>query len=363
MNFMQFGRYGKYGEQRYRQQFEKQFDFLNFNKEITMTHGSGNFIIAFDPSYISKSGKKTYGLDQFWSGVAGATKLGLEIGGIAAVDIENNTALHLEAIQTPTHKDLSDKGMTLLDWYANSLIQRTETLTSISKYLVADAYFSKKPFVDNMIDKAGLHVISRLRKDADLSYFYTGKPTGKKGCPKTYDGKINLKDIDKKRFKCIEDNDDATIYSLIVHGKALKRKIKLVYVKLKKKGNHLLYFSTDIELDALTILDYYKKRFQIEFLYRDGKQHSGLNDCQARSENKLHFHFNASLTAVNLAKAEHWLSVPKQERGAFSMADIKTMYHNILLIERFIKLFAIPAYRLINKEKIRELINFGKISA
>ncbi len=363
MNFMQFGRYGKYGEQRYRQQFEKQFDFLTFNKEITMTHGSGNFIIAFDPSYISKSGKKTYGLDRFWSGVAGATKLGLEIGGIAAVDIKNNTALHLEAIQTPTHKELSDKGMTLLDWYADSLIRRKETLTSISKYLVADAYFSKKPFVDNMIDKAGLQVISRLRKDADLSYFYTGKPIRRKGYPKTYDGKINLKDIDKSRFKCIEDNDDATIYSSIVYAKAMKRKIKLVYVKLKKKGTHLLYFSTDTELDALTILDYYKKRFQIEFLYRDGKQHSGLNDCQARSENKLHFHFNASLTAVNLAKAEHWLAVPKQERGAFSMADIKTMYHNILLLERFIKLFAIPAYKLINNKNIKELINFGKIAA
>ena len=35
MNFLQFGRYGKFGEQRYRQQFEKQFDFLSFNKEIT----------------------------------------------------------------------------------------------------------------------------------------------------------------------------------------------------------------------------------------------------------------------------------------------------------------------------------------
>jgi len=77
MNFLQFGRYGKFGEQRYRQQFEKQFDFLSFNKEITLSHGSGNFVIAFDPSYISKSGKKTYGFDKFWSGVAGQAKLGL----------------------------------------------------------------------------------------------------------------------------------------------------------------------------------------------------------------------------------------------------------------------------------------------
>ena len=49
MNFLQFGRYGKYGEQRYRQQFEKQFDFLSFNKEITLAHGSGNFQQFRDP--------------------------------------------------------------------------------------------------------------------------------------------------------------------------------------------------------------------------------------------------------------------------------------------------------------------------
>ncbi len=66
------------------------------------------------------------------------------------------------------------------------------------------------------------------------------------------------------------------------------------------------------------ILEYYRTRFQIEFIYRDAKQFTGLNDCQARSEIKLHFHFNASLTAINLAKITHWISIPKQERKAFS---------------------------------------------
>jgi len=39
--------------------FEKPFDFLTFNKELTLQHGSGRYAIAFDPSYISKSSKKT----------------------------------------------------------------------------------------------------------------------------------------------------------------------------------------------------------------------------------------------------------------------------------------------------------------
>jgi hypothetical protein len=39
INFSQLERYGEYTEQRYRQQFEKPFDFLTFNKELTLSHG------------------------------------------------------------------------------------------------------------------------------------------------------------------------------------------------------------------------------------------------------------------------------------------------------------------------------------
>ena len=57
---------------------------------------------------------------------------------------------------------------------------------------------------------------------------------------------------------------------------------------------------------------YYRSRFQIEFLYHDAKQYTDLNHCQARSENKLDFHFNVSLTVVNLAKY-NWLSTKSGE--------------------------------------------------
>ncbi len=48
---------------------------------------------------------------------------------------------------------------------------------------------------------------------------------------------------------------------------------------------------------------------------------AGLEDCQVKSENKLHFHLNASLTTVSLAKALHYLNIPKEERDSFSMTD------------------------------------------
>ncbi|MFV0269005.1 MAG: hypothetical protein ACK5HT_17905, partial [Draconibacterium sp.] len=78
---------------------------------------------------------------------------------------------------------------------------------------------------------------------------------------------------------------------------------------------------------------------------------------------KLDFHFNAALTAINIAKVEHWLSQPAQERKPFSMADLKTVNHNRLLLKRFIYLFGINAYSAKNLKHINELIHYGTIAA
>lgn len=360
INFLQLGRYGKYKEQRYRQQFEKSFDFLTFNKELTLSQGSGRYVIAFDPSYISKSGKKTPGLSWYWSGCANQAKWGLEIGGLAAIDIDNHTAFHLEAVQT-----LNTDEQTLTDWYARVISDRKETLMGISKYLVADAWFSKKPFIDQIV-ALEMHLISRLRDDADLKYLHRGPITGKKGRPRKYDGKIIIKDINKEYFTFISEDEESSVYAAEVYSKSLKRSIMLVHVTYPKangKDARKLYFSTDVSMDPSEVLLYYHSRFQIEFLYRDGKQHTGLNDSQARSENKLHFQFNASLTSINIAKAIHWLSIPKEERGAFSMSDIKTMNHNTLLLKRFIDVFGIRPYSTKNQNYVKELILYGTMAA
>jgi hypothetical protein len=362
VNFLQLGRFGNFKEQRYRQQFEKPFPWLDFNKELALSHGGSRFVIAFDPSYINKSGKKTPGLGWYWSGCAGQAKWGLEIGGLAAIDLDNHTAFHLEAVQTL----IGDKQATsLTDWYANVIKERKETLGSISKYLVADAWFSKKPFVDQIMAME-MHLISRLRDDADLKYLYLCPPTGKRGRPSKYAGKVITENIDTNYFELIEQNQEATVYSAIVYSKALKRNIRLVHVTYTSDKGKLirkLYFSTDTQMAALEILDCYQSRFQIEFLYRDAKQYTGLNDSQARSENKLNFHFNAALTAINIAKVEHWLSQPKEVRKPFSMADIKTMNYNRLLLQRFIDVFGVNAYSAKNRNHVNELIYYGTIAA
>jgi len=216
LNFLQFERFGKYGEQAYRNQFEENFSFLEFNKIMVKEHASDNLAIAFDPSYISKSGKKTPGVGYFWSGMAGQAKWGLEIGGLAAVDIDNHTAFHLDAVQTIYLAE----NETLPEYYAKVILERKEALQEVSKILLADAYFSKRTFVDPLV-MDGFTLISRLRNDADLKYLYNGAQKKGKGRPRKHDGKINIQELDENKIPKVSEVENEKIYSGIVFSKSL----------------------------------------------------------------------------------------------------------------------------------------------
>jgi len=45
------------------------------------------------------------------------------------------------------------------------------------------------------------------------------------------------------------------------------------------------------------------------------------------------------------------------------MANIKTMYHNTLLLNRFFEVFAVSPSSIKNPNDVKELINFGIIAA
>ena len=361
INFLQLARYGKRCEQHYRAQFGKKFEFLAFNSAIVQTHCSENKVIAFDPSYIPKSGKKTAGTGYFWSGCSSRALWGLEIGGIAVIDIDNHTALHLEAVQT-----IGKINQTLLDFYAQTLIKRKKELQKISKIIVVDAYFSKAPFVD-ALTKEGFDVVCRFRDDVRLQYIIEPVKTGKTGRPTTNGGPVDVKNLDMKHLTLIEqDNENVQVFTGVVKAVALKKRVKVCIVRNlenQKVKDTKIFFSTKLDEDGMNIWTIFRHRFQIEFLYRDAKQHTGLNNCQARDENKLHFHFNTSLTAVNLAKVTHWFSIPKEKRQAFSMRDIKVMNHNALLLERFFDMYGINPNILKNKKNVKELLYYGTNAA
>src|SRR5690606_33826251 len=93
-------RWGELGEDTYRHNFGRSFDWLAFNVVLAKETLSAHVALAFDPCFIPKSGKHTPGIGYFYSGCAGREQRGLEFSGIAAIDLAQKTALHLEAVQT-----------------------------------------------------------------------------------------------------------------------------------------------------------------------------------------------------------------------------------------------------------------------
>ena len=359
INFLQMSRYSYSCEQRFRLNFAKSFDWLSFNLSLSPQILTGERkAIAIDPSYISKSGKSTPWTGYFWSGSAGTSKRGLEILGVGLIDIDNKDCLSLEAVQTPDTKTLEKSGLTLTDWYLFALDGIKEKLLPVTQYVVADAYFSKKTFSNGLL-RQGFHLISRFRDDAVLKYPTLEKPTGKKGRPKLFDGKIDFRNLKEERFEELDISiDNGKLYSIVAYSNSLKQSVRLVVWISENRKTRKLYFSTDTAMSGKDVIEYYRTRFQIEFCFRDAKQFTGLNHSQARSTAKLRFNFNASLTSVNVAK------VMAKERGIpFSMASLKTMIHNEYLLQRFICVSGIKPNKRLNDKLFKELVEFAAIAA
>ena len=366
INFLQLARHTQqYGESTCRLQFEQQVDFQAINQEYIQQMSSGHLLLAFDLTYLPKSGKATSGVGKYWSGSAQMSMWGLEAGLLSVIDIDHHTAFHLDAIQTPAKAEREAKQIDLADHYTQAILWSCPGIQQLSSYLALDAYFAKKEIITRL--QAHLHVISRLRSDANCAYLYQGPPSSGKGAPRKYAGKINWQSPDLTYFTLHYQDDTLRLYDAKVYCRFLKQTIRIAFCQylneLGQVSHYKILFSTDLNLPAFMILKYYQARFQQEFLIRDAKQFTGLKDCQARSINKLEYHWNLALTALNVAKAEHWLSKPKDQRGPFSMSSIKTLYHNHLLIEQLFDNLPESVQLMKNEPNIKQLYQFGVIAA
>ncbi|PSL17226.1 transposase [Chitinophaga ginsengisoli] len=347
---LNLSRFGNYCEKSIRLHMEQQFDFISFNKQLIKHSCHKELIAAFDPTYISKSGNHTPGLGKWWSGSENRAKKGLELGCLAIVDVAAGTAMPLKGVQTPGRKVLKEKNWTSMDHYIDVVKSQLPALMDMVKYLTVDGYFMKKDFI-NPIVKSGLHVITKMRPDANLRYLYTGPRKKGRGRPKLYDDKVNCSTIDKRRIREFQIDNDAIYYSGVVYSIGLQKKVRIVYIEHRITGKYEILLSTDTTLCPESILKYYRLRFQIEFLIRDAKQFAGLEDCQARSANKLDFHFNMALTTVAIAKATTWLNLPQLCRGPFSMRNVKVAYYNKFMTDRIFSTLGLD----LNCKKIKRL--------
>ncbi len=363
-NFLQFSRYGDMNEKSYRSNFESEFDWSKFNGEFISINCSDELIIGFDPSFIPKSGKKTPDIGYFYSGCKGNYERGLEIGCFSVIDVKQNTAYHYKAMQTKNEKS-SDKENTLVDQYIDFLANEASGLRKISRVLVADAYFSKNKYV-TAVSKKGFEFISRLRDDANLRYVYYGPKTGR-GRPKKYDGKVDTNKIDRRRLKCEYQDEQMILHSGIVYSMSLESLIKVAFVEyLDKNGlakGSTIYFSTNLNRQGIKLVQYYRARYQMEFNFRDAKQHTGLTNCQSVSKQKLAFHFNAALTSINIAKSIARKEVPLDQSCPLSIHDIKTELSNLLLMNLILSKYREDPKFYKNQSDLSEILNFGKIAA
>ncbi len=345
----------------YRKWFSKGFDFQQFNHLLLEEYTHKERLWAFDPSFISKSGKHTYGVGYFWSGCAQAVKRGLEIAGLALVDVANHTAFHYHATQT-----LVPARESLLSYYARLLTGQATQLLKLSKYVTVDAYFAKFTFIDP-ITQTGLHVITRLRSDAVLFYPYLGPKRAGRGRQRKYEGKLKLTQPDLSYFRLCIKEQDWQAYEANLYCKSLKRLLKVVLLETLRPDGSLksskLLASTDTALSGMDLWYYYHLRFQIEFLYRDAKQLLGLSHCQSRQQHRLDFQFNFSLSLISLAKIVHYLALPLAQRTAFSLQDIKTQYANEHLLHRFFHAFGLCAHTAKKNPAYEQLLNYAKIAA
>ena len=332
--FRNLSRYSPYHERTFSRWYATDLDWVSLNKAaITeVVPPEHDQALVIDASFVPKSGKHTYGLDRFWNGSHSRTEKGLEISTLAWLDLTGNCTYCLSVEQTPPSAETLDPEATRMDVYLAPLsrVVKAHDL-SFLRYVVSDGAYSKQKFVAG-VQALGLHQIGKWRADANLRYLYQGPQRPGPGRPKTYDGKVHLSDL--SRFERLDTNDDhIVLYHQVLNHVQLKRNLQVVVVVNTQLNRYAVLFSTDVDLEALTLYRYYKARFQIEFLFRDATQFTGLSDCPARSQAKLDFHFNASLSAVSLAKLE-----ARQQRGnteqSFSMASLKRRTFHQHLIDR-----------------------------
>lgn len=367
LNFRNLSRYGHTSEKTISRNFEKAFDSVAFNLLLIEQYvpQKARLIAGFDPSFIEKSGRHTEGLGKYWNGSAGCAEKGLEVGLFSVIDVDKKDAYAVSAKQTlESEKTSSDKSEdTRVNQYLEHTIECAARLPLSIKLLVVDAYFYKQKYVQGIKKRTNLHIVSKMRNDANLRYIFAGEQLGR-GRPKKFDGKFDINDI--SRLSCegtIEDKEikeNIDLYSGIVHSVVLEMSVKVVVLEIKRKEkiSRILLYSTDLELSAMDIHLFYASRFQIEFQFRDAKQFTGLADCQARTTIKLNYHFNASFMALNLAKIFHH-STP--EKKPFSMASIKAYYYNETLLESFLSNSDLNQTLIKRSEAYKLALSFGTI--
>ena len=233
-------------------------------------------------------------------------------------------------------------------------------------FLVYDGAFGNNAAIQ-MTLQVGLHLISKLRSDSALYFKWDGVYSGKGRTP-VYGDKVDYSNLPAIYLESekTEKNIRTRIYQLNVLHKKIAGPLNVVIISKKNlktgKVAHVILFSTDLELEWEKIIDYYRLRFQIEFNFRDAKQHWGLEDFMVIKQQSVFNAANLSLWMVNVSQAMLMMS------GEESVLDLKARHHGLRYAQELLKILpentkAINIESLLQKIPVLGRIHEEKMAA
>lgn len=333
------------------------------------------YLLVGDETVVTKSGKQTHGVDRFFSSLQQRPVSGLAFFALSLVGVKESRSYPVsvkQIVKTQEEKDAAKarkqnkktkkqntkhraKGrpigsknkeknqirfsplMCLIDSMIGPLLHLIGSFIPLD-YLVMDGAFGNNQAM-LLARKYNLHLISKLRCDSALYEQYSGPYSGTGPC-KLYGDKLNMKNLPAKYLKKkVKQGQMLTKYYQLVclHKEFFKPLNVVIIVKTNmktKEQSNVILLSSDLKLNYEKLIEYYRLRFQIEFNFREAKQHWGLEDFMNVKETGVTNAVNLSFLLVSVSS----LMLKKNEEGLKSVLDLKSYYRAMKYVRETIKM-------------------------
>jgi len=140
-------------------------------------------------------------------------------------------------------------------------------------------------------------------------------------------------------------------------GSGLNAVIIVKLNKKTKKVGHAILFSSDVELGWEKLTEYYSLRFQIEFNFREAKQHFGLEDFMNTTETGVENAANVAFLMVNLSAK----LIKNSGEKSVGVLDLKTHFRGVKYALETIKLVLKNPEVILIKQIKEEIGKLGSI--
>ena len=362
-------------------------------------HKDGVYLLAGDECVVSKAGKKTYGLDHFFSGLQQKVIPSLSFFVISLVSVEQRHSYPLCVEQTvrsaeekaackakkeaqkakaarPKGKpgrpkgsknknkaeiDLNPELIRIQKMLEALLVQISSVLRPT--YLALDGHFGNYPAY-HMVRQTGLHIISKLRWDAALCFPYEGPYQGK-GPHRKFGKRVDYQAISERYLKATTVKDGIqtrTYQAQLIHTDFPEPLNVVIIVKTNlrtKAWAHVILFSSDLELPFEKLIEYYSLRFQIEFNFRAAKQFWGLEDFMNVNQTAVTNAANLSLFMVNLSQV--LMCDFRQTDPNFGVLDLKSYYRGYKYASEMLKILPQKPDDILVAQLFQKIATLGSI--